>query len=128
MNTKQRFRHFIGNSVFEDRSYMATHSALYDAQPTLPRSVNNFLNMIPHDYQNSVLNWIMSEGLRQAAIARREFAKQLKDQKGIDIHQDQLFSPLSYESNPSLGAIKDKIEQSWFDHQFEPRYIKINIY
>ena len=132
MNMKQRFRHFFGDMpknmttmLSERREYMPRGSSIANRKRPLPESVNNFLNMIHHQYRGKVLNWIATEGLRQLAKSRRKFCQLLQKQYGINIDQDELFSPMAYYSNPELRKLKDQIEQDWFDNGFEPRYIPI---
>lgn len=128
MNTKQTFRTFVGRMpslLLERRRYMALHSSRYDDDTPLPRSVNNFLNVIPPKYRTNVFKWIMTEGMRKAAIARRLLANRYAKQYGIEIGQDQIFSPQSYARDPKLKQLSQQIEHDWFDQGLEPRYIHI---
>jgi hypothetical protein len=130
MNTKQRFRSFIGAMpiMLERRKFMAQHSTRYKDEMPLPQSVNNFLNMIPHQYRYSALKWIATEGLRKASLNRRLIAKKYSEKYATDIGQDQIFSKMSYKNNPKLTALKNQIEQDWFDHDLEPRHIRVQGY
>ena len=107
MNTKQRFRSFIGAMpiMLERRKFMAQHSTRYKDETPLPQSVNNFLNMIPNQYRYSALKWIATEGLRKASLNRRLIAKKYSEKYATDIGQDQIFSKMSYKNNPKLTAL-----------------------
>lgn len=127
MNMKQRFRNFVGNMpiMLERRKYMALYSGRYDDETPLPKSVNNFLNMIPSQFRASVLKWIMTEGMRKASNARRFITDQYNKKYGLNVGQDQIFSPRSHTDNPQLAKLKDQLERDWFDHDLEPRYIRV---
>jgi len=124
---KQRFYKFVKNSpiMLERRKYMALNSIRHNDETELPRSVNNFLNMVPPEHRTIVLKWIITKGMRQASVARRFVTQKYSKQYGLDIGQDQLFSQRSYENDPKLDALKNQIEQDWFDQDMEPRYIDI---
>ena len=127
MNMKQRFRNFVGNMpiMLERRKYMALYSGRYDDETPLPKSVNNFLNMVPTQFRSSVLKWIMTEGMRKASNARRFITDQYNKKYGLNVGQDQIFSTRSYTDNPQLAKLKDQLERDWFDHDLEPRYIRV---
>ena len=68
----------------ENRQYMADYSVRQNDETHMPRSLLNVLNMIPHNYRSIAYQWLMTEGMRQAAIARREFVKKYNKEKGTN--------------------------------------------
>ena len=111
--------------MLERRKYMAQHATRHADETPLPQYVNSFLNMIPHQYRSSALSWIMGQGMREASKNRRAFAKAYSKKHGFEIGQHEIFSKMAYAQNPKLGALQDQIEQDWFDHDLEPRWVRV---
>ena len=74
--------------------------------------------------KSQVLEWIFKEGLRQASLKRREFARQLSKQVGREVHQDEVFSTEARLKDPNLPSIKET-DALWLDGGYEPDEITI---
>jgi hypothetical protein len=127
-----RFRNFIV-PLTEDRHYMALYSGRSGQgdEFDLPVAVTNFLNMVPPQVRPEVLTWIMTEGLRRAAVRRRRIAQDVskylskKEGRPVTIPQDAVFSKTAYKQIPILGKLASEIEREWHDQDGEPKYIRV---
>lgn len=112
------FEHYVNikkkRMLMEKRKYMAEFSAIKE-HFTLPTFVLNLANFINPVHQVYAIKWVLTEGLRQSLIARREFAKHLSKRYGKEIPQNALFSEYAYKK---LGILDkaDEIDQLWLDN------------
>ena len=122
-----KFRSFVGpiSLKLESRKFMADYSMRRQDETPMPRSLINVLNMVPKELQGQVYRWLMTEGMRKAAVARRDFVNKYNNKLGTNFSQTDIFSPHAAEANPELAKLKDQIAKDWFDHGFEPRYIPV---
>ena len=111
--------------MLERRKYMAQYTTRHADEVPLPQYVNSFLNMIPKQYRSSALSWITGQGMVEASKNRMAFAKAYSKKYGFEIGQHEIFSKMAYARNPKLGALQDQIEQDWFDHDLEPRWVRV---